>query len=248
MTQPANPSNDGCQPPAEHATSPPLTRPGLGVFVDPERMAAARKSAMLERIELASLSQTLDLRRIATEEGLDDGLGDVDLEQIHQDMQMVRKILADAGVTLKKPGLRIGVSRDEIAKLESGGRKRPRITTLRKLIDALNYARGARGKPPIDIEHLQVDGEVLIPDPDPDPGQWDEMMDDAKTELPNDDEELPLADWERKILDEQARKIALDDYQEASNEIYYAQKDADERTAKLAAEDAEKEAENDDDA
>src|SRR6266536_921977 len=205
MTQPANPSNDGCQPPAEHATSPPLTRPGLGVFVDPERMAAARKSAMLERIELASLSQTLDLRRIATEEGLDDGLGDVDLEQIHQDMQMVRKILADAGVTLKKPGLRIGVSRDEIAKLESGGRKRPRITTLRKLID-------------------------------------------AKTELPNDDEELPLADWKRKILDEQARKIALDDYQEASNEIYYAQKDADERTAKLAAEDAEKEADNDDDA
>jgi transcriptional regulator with XRE-family HTH domain len=169
-------------------------------------MAAARKSAMLERIELASLSQTLDLRRIAAEEGLNGDLGDVDLEQIQLDMQEVRKILADAGVTLKKPGLRIGVSRDEIAKLESGGRKRPRITTLRKLIDALNYAREARGKPPIDIEHLQVDGEVLIPEPDPDPEQWD-----AKTGIP---------EWEQKILDEQARK--LDGYQEASDEIRYA--------------------------
>jgi len=207
MTQPANPSDNDCQSPAEHATSPPLTRPGLGVLVDPERMAAARKSAMLERIELASLSQTLDLRRIAVEEGLDGGLGDVDLEQIQLDMQEVRKILADAGVTLKKPGLRIGVSRDEIAKLESGGRKRPRITTLRKLIDALNYAREARGKPPIDIEHLQVDGEVLIPEPEV-----------------TDEEGNPdwLPEWERKILDEQERKMALDDYQDASNEIRYA--------------------------
>lgn len=185
MTQPENYCSGGCQSPAEHAehaaATPPLTRPGLGVLVDPERMAAARKSAMLERIELASLSQTLDLRRIAAEEGLDGELGDVDLEQIQLDMAMVRKILADAGVTLKKPGLRIGVSRDEIAKLESGGRKRPRITTLRKLIDALNYAREARGKPPIDIEHLQVDGEVLIPEPD------------TETEMP---------EWERKLLDE----------------------------------------------
>jgi transcriptional regulator with XRE-family HTH domain len=169
--------------------------------VDPEKMAAARKSAMLERIELASLSQTLDLRRIAAEERLDGDLGDVDLEQIQLDMQEVRKILADAGVTLKKPGLRIGVSRDEIAKLESGGRKRPRITTLRKLIDALNYAREARGKPPIDIEHLQVDGEVLIPEAEP-------------------DDEIPQ--WEQEILDERARKMALDDYQDASNEIRYA--------------------------
>ncbi len=203
MTQPANHSDDGCQSPAEHATSPPLTRPGLGVLVDPERMAAARKSAMLERIELASLSQTLDLRRIAAEEKLDGELGDVDLEQIQLDMQMVRKILADAGVTLKKPGLRIGVSRDEIAKLESGGRKRPRITTLRKLIDALNYAREARGKPPIDIEHLQVDGEVLIPEPEVAEG-----------------EENPewLPDWERELLEKQA----LDRYQDASNEIRYA--------------------------
>jgi transcriptional regulator with XRE-family HTH domain len=206
MTQPENPSNDGCQSPAEHATSPPLTRPGLGVLVDPERMAAARKSAMLERIELASLSQTLDLRRIAAEEGLNGDLGDVDLEQIQQDMQAVRKTLADAGVTLKKPGLRIGVSRDEIAKLESGGRKRPRITTLRKLIDALNYAREARGKPPIDIEHLQVDGEVLIPEP------------------VDSDEENPewLPEWEQKILDKQA----LAAYQEAPNDIYYAEKKA----------------------
>lgn len=201
MTQPENTSTSDGQSPAEHATSPPLTRPGLGVLVDPERMAAARKSAMLERIELAALSQTLDLRRIATEEGLDDGLGTVDLEQIQQDMQMLRKILADAGITLKKPGLRIGVSRDEIAKLESGGRKRPRITTLRKLIDALNYAREARGKPPIDIEHLQVDGEVLIPEPG--------------------DDEIP--EWERKLLDEHAQRGKLDEYQALSNELHYAE-------------------------
>jgi len=206
MTQPANPSDNDCQSPAEHAKSPPLTRPGLGVLVDPERMAAARKSAMLERIELASLSQTLDLRRIAAEEGLDSGIGSVDLEQIQLDMQTMRKILAEAGVTLKKPGLRIGVSRDEIAKLESGGRKRPRITTLRKLIDALNYARAERDKPPIDIEHLQVDGEVLIPEP--------ELNDEGNPDW--------IPEWEQRILDEQARKLALDDYQDASNEIRYA--------------------------
>lgn len=211
--------------------SPRLTRPAIGVLVDPERMAAARKSAMLERAELAALSQTLDLRKIAAEENLDDGLGDVDLDQILLDMAMLRKILADAGLNLKKPGLRIGVSRDEIAKLETGGRKRPKITTLRKLIDALNYARTARGKPSLDIEDLQVPGEVLIP----------EMLarEAAEAEAVADEQEAAyqdgLADWERDLLDEQARRLdeqaeqarqdALDAYAEASNEIYYAERD-----------------------
>lgn len=185
---------------------PRLTRPAIGVMVDPERMAAARKSAMLERIELAALSQTLDLRRIATEEELDDGLGDVDMDQIQLDLAMLRKILADAGINLRKPGLRIGVSRDEIAKLETGGRKRPKITTLRKIIAALNYAREQLGEPPLGVKHLQVPGEVLIPDLDDEP-------------------ELP--DWERDLLDEQARVKALDEYQEVSNEIYYASDERD---------------------
>jgi len=186
---------------------PRLTRPAIGVLVDPERMAAARKSAMLERIELAALSQTLDLRRIAAEEHLDDGLGDVDMDQVQMDVAMLRKILADAGINTKKPGLRIGVSRDEIAKLETGGRKRPKITTLRKIITALNYAREQLGEPPLGVKHLQVPGEVLMPD---------------ETEIPQ---------WEQDLLDEQAVRgkaeelSALDAYQEASNDIYYAERD-----------------------
>lgn len=167
MTQPENTCLGGCQSPAEHAahsTPPiPLTRPGLGVLVDPERMAAARKSAMLERIELAHLSQALDLIKLATANGIKTGDQQDLLERPTLAVKTLTGMLTEAGVVTKKPGLRIGVSRDEIAKLESGGRKRPRITTLRKLIDALNYAREQRGKPPIDIEHLQVDGEVLIP-------------------------------------------------------------------------------------
>jgi DNA-binding XRE family transcriptional regulator len=124
-------------------------------MVDPERMAAARKSAMLERIELAHLSQALDLIKIATAEGVE--VSDT------TDVQVLRKELADAGISIKRPGQRIGVSRDEIAKLETGGRKRPKITTMRKLIATLNYARKELGKPPLYIEDLQVPGEVLIP-------------------------------------------------------------------------------------
>jgi transcriptional regulator with XRE-family HTH domain len=170
-----------------------LTRPAIGVMVDPERMAAARKSAMLERIELAHLSQALDLRKIAAEEDVD--VGDT------TDMVILRKKLTAAGVSMKRPGQRIGVSRDEIAKLETGGRKRPKITTLRKLIETLNYARGLRGKPPLDIEDLQVPGEVLIP---------------AGRE--------PVHDG---VLDCEAQEAeALAAYQEVSNEIYYAGKEA----------------------
>lgn len=174
--------------------TPPLTRPAIGVLVDPERMAAARKSAMLERIELADLSKSLDLRKIAGEAGVDTGG--------QTDTAMLRKILADAGINLRKPpylGRRIGVSRDEIAKLETGGRKRPKITTLRKLIDTLNHARAARGKPPLDIEDLQVPGEVLIPGTE------------------------PVSDT---LAREAAEAQALADYQEASNDIYYATQDA----------------------
>lgn len=184
--------------------SPRLTRPAIGVLVDPERMAAARKSAMLERIELAALSQTLDLRRIAAEEELDDGLGEVDMDQVQLDVAMLRKILADAGINTKKPGLRIGVSRDEIAKLETGGRKRPKITTLRKIITALNYAREQLGEPPLGVKHLQVPGEVLMPEP----------LSELEDEMPQ---------WERDLLDKQA----LDAYQKASNDIYYASEERD---------------------
>lgn len=89
-----------------------ITRPSIGVLVDPGKMVAARRSAMLERLELAALS---------------------------------------------------GVSRDEIAKLENGERKRPKITTLRKLITAYNKGRADRGKSPIDVEDLQAAGEIFFP-------------------------------------------------------------------------------------
>ena len=185
------------QPDAE--SSPALTRPAIGVLVDPDRMAAARKSAMLERIELAALSQALDLIKVAEENGIDTGA--------QTDVQVLRAIIADAGIDLTKPPYhrrRIGVSRDEIAKLESRKGKRPKITTLRKLIDALNYARAQRDKPPLDVEDLQVPGEVLIP----------ENRDDA---------EVPA--WEQELLDKQ-QEAALAAYQEASNDIYYAEKAA----------------------
>jgi len=189
------------QPDAE--SSPALTRPAIGVLVDPDRMAAARKSAMLERIELAALSQALDLIKVAEENGIDTGA--------QTDVQVLRAIIADAGIDLTKPPYhrrRIGVSRDEIAKLESRKGKRPKITTLRKLIDALNYARAQRDKPPLDVEDLQVPGEVLIPE--------------------NRDEAVPA--WEQELLDKQAEDIRAENlaaYQEASNDIYYTMKAAD---------------------
>lgn len=177
-------------------TSPrALTRPAIGVLVDPERMAAARKSAMLERIELAALSQALDLIKVAEAHGIDTRQDPKELtEHPGLAVEALRAQLSHAGVnTVSIPGLRIGVSRDEIAKLESRHGKRPKITTLRKLIDTMNYARALHDKPPMHIEDLQVPGEVLIPEP-------------------RDDDE----------------PSAIDLYQEASNEIYYAMKDAEE--------------------
>lgn len=175
-----------------------LTRPAIGVLVDPERMAAARKSAMLERIELAHLSQALDLLKIAAEEGVP-VQPELKLDSIADDVTRLRQQCADAGLPVKRRGARIGVSRDEIAKLETGGRKRPKITTMRKLIDTLNYARDQLGKPPLQIEDLQVPGEVLVPE----------------ARGPN---------WEDKLLTEKT----LAEYQEASNDIYYAMKEHDE--------------------
>jgi len=188
-TRPANPESR-----AEHVQYPSraITRPAIGVLVDPDRMAAARKSAMLERAELSDLSKFLELSEVAAANGItaiDDGW----------DLHDLRRVLADAGVTIT--GKRIGISRDEIAKLETGGRKRPKITTLRKFLDTINYARAQRGKPPIDVEDIQVPGEVIIPPsraPEPDSPEWDAMMDEA----------------------EQRNK--LEEYQQASNEIRYA--------------------------
>lgn len=132
-----------------------ITRPAIGVLVDPDKLIAARRSAMLERLELAHLSQALALRDIAAENEVD--VGD-ELDQAE-----LRRILTAAGVNLGKGGpygpytpKPIGVSRDEIAKLENRERKRPKITTLRLLIDALNYARVQRGKLPIDVEDLEL--------------------------------------------------------------------------------------------
>lgn len=196
-----------------------LTRPAIGVLVDPERMAAARKSAMLERIELARLSQALDLVKIATDEGLHP-VPHINLDQIDTDLRSLRKLVTDAGITIggpsrsasgtpmRKPGVRIGVSRDEIAKLETGGRKRPKISTMRKLIATLNYARAELGKPPLQIEDLQVPGEVLIPET--------RKPEKISTVLAREAAEAEA------IAEAEERQAAIDAYQEASNDIYYA--------------------------
>lgn len=160
-------------------------------MVDPERMSAARKSALLERAELSDLSKRLELTRLAEATGIDIGG--------QRDVLVLREILAAQGITLT--GKRIGISRDELAKLETGGRKRPRITTLRKFLDTVNYARELRGKPPIDVEDLQVPGEVLVREP-------------ISSVLAREAEEAEaIADAEDQS--------AIDAYQEASNEIYY---------------------------
>ncbi len=206
---------DGMTQPDEKP-SKALTRPAIGVLVDPERMSAARKSAMLERIELASLSQVLDLIKVATAHSITTSQDPKEIVE-HPGLaaDAIRMQLSLAGVnTVKIPGLRIGVSRDEIAKLESRRGKRPKITTLRKLIDAMNYARAVQDKPPLHIEDLQVPGEVLIPEP-------------------RDDDEIPQ--WEQELLEEKAALMdkqaeamsAIDAYQEASNDIYYASDERD---------------------
>lgn len=199
MEQPENTRPANSESRAEHAQYPvrAITRPAIGVLVDPERMAAARKSAMLERAELSDLSKILEMRRTAEASGIPVN----DEWDIHD----LRRVLASAGITTT--GKRIGISRDEIAKLETGGRKRPKITTLRKFLDTINHARAQRGKPPIEVEDLQVPGEVLIPPartPEPEPGsdQWDAMVEEA----------------------EQRNK--LEDYQQVSNEIRYASESA----------------------
>ena len=169
-------------------------------MVDPKRMSAARKSAMLERAELSDLSKTLELTRIAEATGIDTG------GQTYP--PVLRELLAAQGITLA--GRRIGISRDELAKLETGGRKSPRITTLRKFLDTVNYARALRDKPPIDVEDLQVPGEVLIPSPR-------EEAEDIRTVLAREAEEAEaVADAE------EAEQSVIDAYQEVSNEIYYA--------------------------
>ncbi len=165
-------------------------------MVDPERMSAARKSAMLERAELSDLSKTLELTRIAETAGISTGG--------QKDFLALREILTAQGVTLA--GKRIGISRDELAKLETGGRKRPRITTLRKFLDTVNYARELRGKPPLDVEDLQVPGEVLIPEPR-------EEAEDFHSYLVREAGEAEVAAG--------TEQPATGAYQDASNDLYY---------------------------
>lgn len=200
MTQPENACLRDSQSPAEHTQSPDGKHGGGGVMVDPELMSAARKSALLERAELSDLSKVIELTRIAEATGIDTGG--------KKDVLVLREILAAQGITLT--GKRIGISRDELAKLETGGRKRPRITTLRKFLDTVNYARALRNKPPIDVEDLQVPGEVLVP------------AENIGSILAREAAEAEA------VAEEEERKRALDAYQEASNEIYYASDERDE--------------------
>jgi DNA-binding XRE family transcriptional regulator len=146
----AKPARRGPRAPAPAKTG--ITRSHIGVLIDPRKLTNARNSTMLERLELAELSQALELRRIAVEENIDVGP--------EMDHRVLRQILADAGVDIftdaKGEKRSVGVSRDAIAKWENGERPRPKITTLRMLITALNHARAVRGKPPIDVENLEL--------------------------------------------------------------------------------------------
>ena len=143
--------NGGMTTPAPGQNKTGITRPAIGVLVDPAKLIAARRSAMLERIELAHLSQALELRAIAAEH-------DVPVSDEY-DPGELRLLLAGAGIDLDSDEFRnrpIGVSRDAIAKLENRERKRPKITTLRLIITALNHERAKRDKPPIDVEDLEL--------------------------------------------------------------------------------------------
>jgi DNA-binding XRE family transcriptional regulator len=124
--------------------SPPFTaRPGIGIAIDRHKFKQLRETAMLERIDLADLSRITELRELAADNGL--------RGYSRMDEETLTAALKRHGVPLPR---HIGISRDAIAKIENGDRKRPKISTLRILIDTLNTALAHRGEPTVSITDL----------------------------------------------------------------------------------------------
>ena len=121
----------------------PVSRPGIGIAIDRHKLKKLRESALLERIDLSDLTKDTELREIAASYDLD-GWADMDYEEL-------LGAVNNAGVQLPR---HIGISRDAIAKIENGDRLRPKISTLRILIDTLNIALARRGEPQIGIADL----------------------------------------------------------------------------------------------
>jgi DNA-binding XRE family transcriptional regulator len=124
--------------------SPPFTaRPGIGIAIDRHKFKQLREAALLERIDLSELSRITELRELASDNGL--------RGYARMDEETLTAVLEKHGVPLPR---HIGISRDAIAKIENGDRKRPKISTLRILIDTLNTALAHRGEPTVSITDL----------------------------------------------------------------------------------------------
>jgi len=124
--------------------SPPFTaRPGIGIAIDRHKFKQLREAALLERIDLSEASRLTELRELASENGLKG--------YARMDEETLTEALRKHSVLLPR---HIGISRDAIAKIENGDRKRPKISTLRILIDTLNIALANRGEPTVSITDL----------------------------------------------------------------------------------------------
>src|SRR5580765_7734133 len=133
--------------------SPPFTaRPGIGIAIDRHKFKQLREAALLERIDLSELSRLTELRELASENGLKG--------YARMDEDTLTAVLEKHGVLLPR---HIGISRDAIAKIENGDRKRPKISTLRILIDTLNTALANRGEPTVSITDLYAAQESTGP-------------------------------------------------------------------------------------
>jgi len=129
-------------------TKTPVRRPGIGIAIDRHKLKGLREAALLERIDLSDLTKLTELRRLAR---------DYDIPGIMlMDHVQLSQVLTDKGATLPR---HIGISRDAIAKIENGDRLRPKISTLRILIDTLNMALALRGEATIGIADLYHDDE-----------------------------------------------------------------------------------------
>lgn len=121
----------------------PVRRPGIGIAIDRHKFKQLREAALLERIDLSDLTKVTELRALASDHEIP-GYTLMDYDQLVE-------ALTRAGVILPR---HVGISRDAIAKIENGDRLRPKISTLRILIDTLNMALAERGEPTIGIADL----------------------------------------------------------------------------------------------